>query len=339
MREGSGRAGYDAAVAGSPRGPKLLEQLTRALRTRRYSARTEEAYRAWVKGYVRFHGMRHPEQLGAPEINVFLEHLAVERKLGASSQGQARAAILFLYREVLRRPVEPLEDAVVRARSPKKLPSVLSRSEVTRLLRQIQGVPGLVASVLYGSGLRLSEALELRVKDLDLEKRELSVRTGKGGRQRVTVVPAVLATPLADQVERRRALHEQDLAQGRGHAPLPGAYHRKAPHAAIQIGWQYLFPSSKCLLDPSTGHRGRPRLHSTSVQRRVKRAARTLGMAKHVTCHTFRHSFATHLLEDGYDIRTIQELLGHRSVKTTMIYTHVLNRSDLGVRSPLDRIW
>ncbi|HUF76742.1 MAG TPA: integron integrase, partial [Longimicrobiales bacterium] len=299
VREARGTGRDDSASAAAPRGPKLLEQLTRALRARRYSARTEETYRAWVKGYVRFHGMRHPDQLGAPEINAFLEHIAVERKLGPSSQSQARAAILFLYREVLRRPVDPLEEDVVRAKSHRKLPSVLSRSEVTRLLRQIPGVSGLVASVLYGSGLRLSEALELRVKDVDLEKRELTVRTGKGGRQRITVVPAALATPLADQVERRRALHEQDLATGRGHVPLPGAYHRKAPHAAIQFGWQYLFPGTKCVADPGTGLRGRPHLHPTSVQRSVKRAARALGMAKHVTCHTFRHSFATHLLEDG----------------------------------------
>jgi len=323
------------------RGPKLLEQLTRALRARRYSPRTEEAYRAWVKGYVTHHGMTHPERLGARDVNAFLTHLAVERKLGVSSQNQARAALMFLYKEVIRRPLD-LEDDVVRGKSPRKLPNVLSRTEVTRLLRQIPGTSGLVAGLLYGSGLRLTEALEVRVKDLDLERRELVVRSGKGGRQRITVVPAALVTPLSDQNQRRRALHDRDLAEQCGSAPMPGALHRKAPGAAIQFGWQFLFPGAACTTHPDTGLRGRPPMHATSVQRAVKKAAKALGMAKRVTCHTLRHSFATHLLEDGYDIRTIQELLGHRSVKTTMIYTHVLlnrNRGDLGIRSPLDRPW
>jgi len=319
-------------------GPKLLEQLSQALRARRYSPRTEEAYRAWVKEFVIHHGMTHPQELGADDINAFLTHLVVKRRLGPSSQGQARAALVFLYREVLRRPVQ-LEEEVVRGKSPRRLPDVLSRTEVTRLLRQIPGTSGLVASVLYGSGLRLSEALEIRVKDLDLDKRELTVRSGKGGRQRVTVLPAALVTPLGDHLERRRAMHERDLAEQRGHAPLPGAFHRKSPGAAIQFAWQFLFPGSACVTHPETGKSGRPHLHPTSVQRAVKRAAHALGIAKRVTCHTLRHSFATHLLEDGYDIRTIQELLGHRSVRTTMVYTHVLNRADLGVRSPLDRIW
>ena len=319
-------------------GPKLLEQLSRALRARRYSPRTEEAYRAWVREFVVHHGMRHPEDLGADEINAFLTHLVVARRLGPSSQGQARAALVFLYREVLRRPVD-LDEDVVRGKSPRRLPDVLSRAEVTRLLRQIPGTSGLVASLLYGSGLRLSEALEIRVKDLDLDKRELTVRAGKGGRQRLTVLPTALVTPLGDQVERRRAMHERDLAEQRGHAPLPGAFHRKSPGAAIQLAWQFLFPGAACVTHAETRLRGRPHVHPTSVQRAVRRAAHALGMTRRVSCHTLRHSFATHLLEDGYDIRTIQELLGHRSVRTTMVYTHVLNRADLGVRSPLDRAW
>jgi integron integrase len=282
--------------------------------------------------------MTHPEELGVENINAFLTHLAVERRLGPSSQGQARAALVFLYREVLRRPVD-LEGDVVRGKSPRRLPDVLSRTEVSRLLRQIPGPSGLVAGVLYGSGLRLSEALEIRVKELDLDRRELIVRSGKGGRQRVTVLPLALVTPLRDHLERRRTMHDEDLANQRGHAPLPGSFHRKSPAAAIQFAWQFLFAGSACITHPETGRSGRPHLHATSVQRAVKRAAKALGMSKRVTCHTLRHSFATHLLEDGYDIRTIQELLGHRSVRTTMVYTHVLNRADLGVRSPLDRMW
>jgi integron integrase len=282
--------------------------------------------------------MRHPSELASEHINAFLTHLAVDRNLSASTQSQARAAIMFLYREVLGSPVHEADKEVVRAKSPKRLPSVLTRVEVRRVLRQMVGPTKLIAGMLYGSGLRLSEALHVRTKDLDLERRELVVRGGKGGRQRVAVVPAALVTDLEDQLVRRRALHDRDLANACGRVRLPGSYGSKAPNAAVEFAWQFLFPAANPKVDPSSGVAGRYHLHATSVQRAVKTAAEAVGLARRVSCHTFRHSFATHLLEDGYDIRTIQELLGHRSVKTTMVYTHVLNAGVAGVRSPMDVI-
>ena len=323
-------------------GPKLLTQLKRAIRARRYSPRTEEAYCGWVRRFVRHHGMRHPEELGPKHVNQFLTHLAIELHVSASTQGQARSALQFLYRHVLRRPLEEDSAAarigygVVSGKRPKRLPTVLTRGEATRVLRQMRGTTRLVASLLYGSGLRLGEALQLRTKDIDVERRELRIQTAKAGKGRVTVLPALLVGPLGDQLITRRALHDTDLAAGRGWVSLPGSYHKKAPRAGFEFTWQFLFPSTKYLTDPSTGRRGRSHVHPSSIQRAVKRAARDVGLSKHVSCHTFRHSFATHLLEDGYDIRTIQELLGHSSVRTTMRYTHVLNRSGLAVRSPLD---
>ena len=319
-------------------GPKLLEQLSRALRVRRYSPRTEEVYIGWVRRYVRFHGVRHPDEFGAEGVNAFLTHLAVERRSSPSTQSQARAALLFLYKEVLCRPLVGVGDAVVKGKTPKRLPTVLTRSEVGKLLRQMDGTQHLVACMLYGSGLRLMESLQIRVKDVDLERRELKIRSGKGSRDRVSVIAASSAVQLADQIELRRAQHDRDLAAGSGWVVLPDSYALKSPRAGVEFGWQFLFPASRYTSDPHTGAQGRYHLHPTSVQRAVKSAARSLGLAKRVTCHTFRHSFATHLLEDGYDIRTIQELLGHRSVKTTMIYTHVLNRGGLGIRSPLDTV-
>jgi integron integrase len=315
---------------------KLLEQLARAMEVRRYSPRTLEAYRAWVRDYVRYHGLRHPEVLGVEDVEAFLTHLAVERNHSASTQAQARSALLFLYREVLRRPLKGRGAEVVTGKVQKRLPTVRTRSEGARVLRAMSGVHRLVASVLYGSGLRLGGGVGLRVKDLDLVGLKVTVRGGKGGRDRVTVLPRVLEDPLRDQVQRRRAQHDRDLACGRGWVDLPGAFARKSPRAAVEFGWQYLFPASTCTQVSPNGAVGRPHLHKTSLQRAVKRAAGELGFAKRVTCHTLRHSFATHLLEDGYDIRTIQELLGHRSVRTTMVYTHVLNRGGIGVRSPLD---
>ena len=323
---------------GGGRAPKLLEQMARAVRARRYSPRTEEAYVGWVKRYVRHHGVRHPSELGAAEVNAFLAHLAAERKASASTQAQARAALVFLYAEVLRKPLE-LEGPIVTGKMPKRLPTVLTRKETARVLDAMEGTSRTVCALLYGSGLRLKEALELRVKDVDLERKELIVRRGKGSRDRVSVVPAALCPRLEDQIHKRRAMHDRDLAHGHGWAPLPGSFHRKAPKAGYEFGWQYLFPASTLNADPLTGAMGRHHLHPSAIQRSVRRAAQELGMAKRVTCHTFRHCFATHLLEAGYDIRTIQELLGHRSVKTTMIYTHVLNRGGMGVRSPLDILW
>jgi integron integrase len=343
--EGGGRSsivvltGEDVSL----QGPKLLTQLRRAIRARRYSARTEEAYTSWVKRFVRHHGMRHPEELDAAHVNAFLSHLAVDLNVSASTQSQARAALQFLYREVLRRPLESrLGEGgalpVVSGRTPKRLPTVLTRGEAALLLRSMRGVKKLVASLLYGSGLRLGEALHLRVKDIDLEKRELRVQVGKGQKGRVSVIPNALIRPLGDQVIKRRALHDQDLAAGHGWVRLPGLYHKKAPQAALDFPWQFLFPASRHSTDQKTGRSGRFHLHPSSMQRTVTKAARTVGLPKRVSCHTFRHSFATHLLEDGYDIRTIQELLGHSSVRTTMVYTHVLNRGGLGVRSPLDSL-
>jgi len=298
-----------------------LEQVSRAVRARRYSPRTEEAYVSWIRRFVRYHNMRHPDDLGSEEVNSFLTYLAVERLSSPATQSQARAALMFLYKHVLRRPLGQQfgqGDGILKGKTRKTVPTVMTRNEAGSVLRQMKGTQRLVASVLYGSGLRLSEALQLRVKDLDLERRELTVRGAKGGRERVSVIPGTLIQHLGDQITRRRSIQDRDLVAG--------------------FGWQFLFPSSTITADARTGALGRFHLHPTSVQRAVKAAVRALGMAKRVTCHTFRHSFATHLLEDGYDIRTIQELLGHRSVKTTMIYTHVLNRGGLGIRSPLDTI-
>jgi len=321
--------------------PKLLAQLAQALQARRYSSRTVVTYRSWVVRYVRFHDTRHPSELGADEVNLFLTHIATELGAGPSSQAQARAALLFLYREVLRIPLDGVDPStrVLTGKHPRKLPVVLTRAEVGLVLRAIRGKQQLIAAVLYGSGLRLSECLQLRAKDLDLERKELVVRAAKGGRDRVSMIPASLVPRLEDSLTARRALHERDLSAGYGWAVLPDRFAKKAPRAGFKFGWQFVFPASTMTADPKTGASGRFHLHQTSVQRAVNEGGRSVGLAKRVTCHTFRHSFATHLLEDGYDIRSIQELLGHRSVKTTMIYTHVLNRGGMGTRSPLDTVW
>jgi integron integrase len=268
-------------------------------------------------------------------VTAFLTHLANERGVSASTQRQAASALLFLYDEVLGAAVA-LPDGVARPRKARRLPVVLTRDEVRALLEQLHGTHRLVACVLYGSGLRLMEGMRLRVKDMDPRCGELIVRGGKGGHDRVTTLPTSIADALVVQIERVRAVHEQDIADGAGWVDLPGAYGVKAPRAARELGWQYLFPASRTHRDRHTDQRRRHHLHESAVQRAVKVAARRAGIVKRATCHTLRHSFATHLLEDGYDIRTIQELLGHRSVRTTMIYTHVLNRGGRGVRSPLD---
>jgi len=317
--------------------PRLLDRIRLAARRRHLSPRTEEAYVAWARRFILFHHKRHPRDMGAPEVVAFLSHLAVERGIAPATQSQALAALLFLYRRVLDRELEGL-DAAVRARRTRPLPVVLTREEVRAVLARLHGTRRLQATLLYGAGLRVLECLRLRVKDIDPARGQLAVRQGKGRRDRVAPLPRRLRAPLARHLETLRDLHRRDLAAGSAGAPLPGALDRKLPAAGREWGWQWLFPASRLTPDPQTGVRLRYHLHPSALQRSVKQAAREAGLAKRVSCHTFRHSFATHLLEDGADIRTVQELLGHRDLKTTMIYTHVLDRGPLGVSSPADRL-
>lgn len=299
------------------------------------SLRTEQAYLAWIRRYIRYHGIRHPAQLGEAEIVDFLTHLAEGRAVTHSTQMQALSALLFLYRDVLGRQIGDLR-AVVRARAPTKLPVVWSREEVRGLLAALRGDVQLVALLLYGSGLRLQEALSLRVKDVDFVRREITVRRGKGAHDRVTMLPQSATLALQRKIEVVRRLHARDLAAGGGSVDLPDALERKAPSWATDLGWQWVFPARRRHIDTASGAWRRHHLHETVIQREVRRAVVECGMTKRATCHSLRHSFATHLLEDGYDIRTVQELLGHADVSTTMIYTHVLNRGGRGVRSPAD---
>jgi integron integrase len=313
----------------------LVEVVRAALRARHYSPRTEEAYVGWIRRFVRFHGRRHPRTLGEPEVTAFLSSLAVQGRVAASTQNQALSALIFLYSGVLGLEFDWLH-GLVRARRPERMPTVLTRDEVRQVLAQLQGTEWLVASLLYGGGLRLLECLTLRIKDVDLASREVRVRDGKGRKDRVTVVPARLVPALAARLEESRALHASDLAAGAGWVALPDALDRKYPRAGRDIAWQWVFPATRTYLDVATGQRRRHHLHETVVQRAMKQAVVRAGLQKTASCHTLRHSFATHLLQSGYDIRTIQELLGHRDVSTTMIYTHVLNAGGRGVRSPLD---
>jgi integron integrase len=316
--------------------PRLLDRVRSEVRTRHYSRRTEEAYVGWTKRFVLFHNKRHPAAMGRDEVNAFLSHLAVDSNVSASTQAQALSALVFLYRHVLDDPL-PWMDEIVRASRPRKLPVVLSREEVGSVLGAMKGTTRLVASILYGGGLRLMEALRLRVKDVDFAARLLVVREGKGAKDRRTMLPDSLQQPLRAQIEVVRRIHDNDLAAGHGEVWLPDALTRKFVNAGREFGWQYVFPASRTALDPRSGIERRHHLDESAVQRAVKDAVRQAGINKHAGCHTLRHSFATHLLEDGYDIRTIQELLGHADVKTTMIYTHVLQRAGgRGVRSPLD---
>lgn len=317
--------------------PRLLDRLREALRVRHYSLRTEGAYVDWARRYILFHGKRHPEAMGALEVQSFLTHLAVERKVSASTQNQAKAAILFLYRQVL--GVElPWLDEVVQARERRRLPVVLTPGEARALLDQLDGTMGLLAALLYGTGMRLMEGLRLRVKDLDFHAHEVTVRGGKGDKDRVTMLPAKLEAPLRAHLEKVRRIHDRDLAEGFGEVFLPDALAAKYPGAGRQWGWQWVFPSAVRSADPRGGAVRRHHLYPESVQRAVREAARRAELAKPVTPHVLRHSFATHLLAAGHDIRTVQELLGHEDVETTMIYTHVLNRGGRGVASPLDRL-
>jgi len=316
-------------------GDSVRGRLRRAIRTRHYSPRTEKAYLYWAERFVAFHGGRHPARLGGPEVAAFLGDLAERQHVAASTQNQAFNALVFLYRVVLEVPLEDL-GPVVRARQPRRLPVVLTEREARNLIEALSGVPCLVAGLLYGSGLRLLEALRLRVKDLDFERGEIVIRAGKGRRDRVTMLPQSLRDDLGRQLEIARAYHRADLAAGFGAVSLPGALARKYPSAPQEWAWQYVFPAQRRAVDPRSGRERRHHLHETTVQRAVKSAVRRAGIAKNASCHSLRHSFATHLLARGQDIRTVQELLGHRSVATTMVYTHVLNRGALGVASPLD---
>jgi len=320
----------------APAGPKrpLLKQVRHHIRLRHYSIRTEEAYVRAVRRFILFHGKRHPAEMGVEEIRQFLSHLASHDRVAASTQNQALSALLFLYREVLAIDL-PFVDSVERARRPARVPVVLTRDEVRLLLAQISGVQRLMAGLLYGSGLRLMECVRLRVKDVDFAYGQITVRDGKGEKDRRTLLPGPLAGPLRRQLARARLQHEEDLRRGGGRVYLPYALGRKYPAAAEWI-WQWVFPASGLSADPRTGEERRHHLSEDTLQRAVKRAAAEAGIAKRVSCHTLRHSFATHLLEAGYDIRTIQELLGHANVQTTMIYTHVLNKGGRGVRSPLE---
>lgn len=317
--------------------PKLLDQVRALLRARHYSIRTERSYVSWVARYVQFHHLRHPETMGEPEITAFLTHLAVVGDVAASTQNQARAALLFLYRDLLRRDVGSLSD-VVFARLPQRVPVVMNRHEVRAVLAELNGIYALIGSLLYGSGLRLLECLRLRVKDLDYSMQELTVRDGKGMKDRRTMLPLSLHAPLQEHLLLVRQLHREDLAAGYGSVYLPFALAEKYPRAPIEWPWQYVFPADDLSTDPRGGAVRRHHIGERAVQNAVHDAVRRAGIAKHATCHTFRHSFATHLLESGYDIRTVQELLGHQDVTTTMIYTHVLNRGGRAVRSPLDEL-
>jgi len=313
----------------------LLDRLREEVRKRHYSDRTEDAYADWVVRFLRFSGSRDPGEMGKEEIERFLSHLAVDRDVAASTQNQAFSALLFLYRDVLGIRLDWL-DGIVRAKRPKLLPVVLTRDEVAEVLKHMSGVNLIAAMLLYGAGLRLLECLALRIKDIDFGYRQISVRQGKGNKDRVTVLPAAVEPRLKLHIEDVRVLFEKDLKEGGGYVKLPKALKRKYENADCAWGWQWIFPAQRHYTDPETGLRYRHHLDETVLQRAVKEASTRAETRKHVTCHTFRHSFATHLLEDGYDIRTIQELLGHRDVSTTMIYTHVLNRGGRCVRSPMD---
>ena len=313
---------------------KLLDQVRDAIRLKHYSYRTEQSYVGWIRRYILFHNKQHPKDMGGAEVEAFLTHLAVEGHVSASTQNQAFSALLFLYRNVLNQDLGALD--AIRAKRSNYLPTVLTKGEVRSVLENISGVHGLVIKVLYGSGLRLSEGLSLRIKDIDFAQRQIVARDTKGNESRVTMLPDSLIEPLQEHLRKVKRLHELDLDQGYGSVYLPFALERKHPHADRAWIWQFVFPSTGRSRDPRSGIIRRHHLHESGVQKTLKQAVRASGIAKRIGCHTFRHSFATHLLEDGYDIRTVQELLGHKDVKTTMIYTHVLNRGGRGVRSPLD---
>jgi integron integrase len=313
----------------------LLDRMRQALELGHYSSRTADAYVAWARRYILFHRKRHPQDMGSVEVAAFLSNLATERAVSASTQNQALAALLFLYSQVLDRTLGPLP-TVVHARQPTRLPTVMTRAEVAAVLSHLEGVPRLMTSILYGSGARLMECANLRVKDLEFTHHQLILRRGKGQRDRVTLLPRVLIPLLEAHLLHVREQHQRDLQDGAGYVELPHALRAKYPNAPREWAWQWVFPATRTYVDERTGECRRHHLHETVIQRAVHGAVRAAGIVKPVSCHTFRHSFATHLLEAGYDVRTIQKLLGHRDLRTTMIYTHVVNRGPFGVTSPLD---
>jgi integron integrase len=316
--------------------PKLLDVVRDRIRVKHYSIRTETQYVQWIRRFILFHGKKHPRDMGAPEVEAFLTHLAVEGNVAAATQNQALSALLFLYKEVLGIDL-PWLDNVTRAKRPQRLPVVMTREEVHAVLDRIEGVYGLMARLLYGTGMRLMECVRLRVKDVDFSRGEILVRDGKGAKDRVTMLPQSLMSALQSHLQQRRALFDDDIRAGKAAVYLPHALAQKYPSAPTEWGWQYVFPSGSYSIDPRSGVERRHHLDEKLLQRAMKRAVQASGLAKPATPHTLRHSFATHLLEAGYDIRTVQELLGHSDVATTMIYTHVLNKGGRGVTSPLDR--
>ena len=321
-----------------PARPRLLDQVRDRIRFKHYSLRTEQAYVDWIRRFIRFHGNRHPVELGAGDIERFLTSLAVDGNVAASTQNQAQSALLFLYREVLATEL-PWLDGVVRAKASRRLPVVLTPEEVDRLIGRLHGTHRLLGALLYGTGMRIMEGLRLRVKDVDFGRNEILIRDGKGAKDRITMLPARVVQPLRRHLAAVQQLHGNDLGEGFGAVWLPGALARKYPGAAREWAWQYVFPADRRSADPRGGALRRHHLSDQSFQRAMRQALRDAGIAKPATPHTLRHSFATHLLESGHDIRTVQELLGHSDVSTTMVYTHVLNRGGRGVVSPLDRLY
>jgi integron integrase len=314
---------------------KLIQQVRQEIRRRNYSYRTEQSYVRWIVRFIKFCGIIHPLKIEPDEVGRYLTYLANDRNVAASTQNQALCAIVFLYKQVLQQPL-PLLENIQRAKKPQKLPVVLSREEIKLIFNHLDGIPRLIVTILYGSGLRISETIRMRVKDVDFEYNQILVRDGKGRKDRLTVLPAVIIGKLQKQIKKVQLLHQKDTQIGFGKTLMPKALDKKYPNAAKKLGWQYLFPSRKIAKDPRSGLEHRHHVSDTFIQRKVKQAVDKSGIPKHATCHTFRHSFASHLLDSGYDIRTVQELLGHKNVKTTMIYTHVLNKGGKGVKSPVD---
>jgi integron integrase len=334
---GSGHGRLVGAERRAVKPETLLRQMKQVLRARHYSRSTEKTYCHWVLRFIRFHKGQHPARMSEAEINAFLSHLALRAKVSASTQNQALSALLFLYRDLLRRKIGKLGD-LVRARRPKRLPVVMTKEEARSVIGRLEGSVWIIACLMYGAGLRLMECLRLRIQDVDFGTNRISIRDGKGFKDRVTLLPESVKKPLKRHLEAVRALHEEDLLDGYGRVELPYALARKYPNAASEWRWQFVFPQKNRWQSPETGRQGRHHMDESIVQKAVRAAVRESGLVKRITCHTLRHSFATHLLEDGYDIRTVQELLGHKDVRTTMIYTHVLNKGGMGVRSPMDSL-